>query len=59
MTSEQLVPLLMFMTLAAVLVLAVIQLMAFLKKRRNRNAATRAFYGSDAAPSDEASKRGA
>ncbi len=59
MQTENLLPSLNLMTLVAVLLVAIIAFAMFLRKRRNRNAATRAFYGSDAAPSDEESKRGA
>jgi uncharacterized membrane protein YqiK len=57
MQTNELLPSLSLMTLIAVLVIAVIGLLLFLRKRRNRNAAVRAFYGSEAAPSDEESKR--
>jgi hypothetical protein len=56
MTTEQVVPLLMFMTLGLVFLAGAIQLMAFLRKRRNRDAAVRAFAGSDAAPPDDAAR---
>lgn len=57
MPTNELLPSLSLMTLVAVLVVAVVAFLLFLRKRRNRNAAVRAFYGSDAAPSDEESKR--
>jgi len=57
MQTNELLPSLNLMTLIAVLLIAIVAFALFLRKRRNRNAAVRAFYGSDAAPSDEQSKR--
>lgn len=45
MNSEQLVPTLMLITLVIVLVLAVLQFGFFLRKRRNRDLAKKAFEG--------------
>lgn len=45
MNSEQLVPTLMLVTLVIVLVLAIIQFGFFLRKRRNRDLAKKAFEG--------------
>lgn len=53
MGSEQLVPLLMLFTIGAVLALAVWQLKVFMSKRSNRQAAERAFSGSEGTPSDQ------
>lgn len=47
MNSEQLVPSLMFMTIAATLVIAIVAFAWFLRKRRNRELAARAFNGDD------------
>ena len=57
MQTNELLPSLNLMTLIAVLLIAIVAFALFLRKRRNRNAAVRAFYGPDAAPSDEQSKR--
>ena len=45
MNSEQLVPTLMLVTLVAVLLLAIVQFAFFLRKRRNRELAKKAFEG--------------
>jgi hypothetical protein len=45
MNAEQLVPSLMFMTLGAVLVIGIVVFLSFLRKRRNREAASLAFSG--------------
>ena len=47
MNSEQLVPTLMIVTLVIVLVLAIVQFGFFLRKRRNRDLAKRAFKGDE------------
>lgn len=50
MNSEQLVPILMLVTLVLVLVLAVVQFGFFLRKRRNRELAKKAFEGDQKTP---------
>lgn len=47
MNSEHLVPTLMIVTLVVVLILAVVQFGYFLRKRRNRDLAKRAFEGDE------------
>ena len=57
MTQETLVPSLMFMTIGAVLIIAIVAFAMFLSKRRNRRAAERAFKGSEASAGDPPVRR--
>ncbi len=50
MTSNELVPSLMFMTIAATLLIAIAAFAWFLRKRRNRALAARAFEGDEGRP---------
>jgi hypothetical protein len=45
--TNEFVPSLMFMTLGAVLLIAIVAFGWFLRKRRNRDLATRAFQGDE------------
>lgn len=47
MATDQLVPSLMFMTILAVLIAAIVAFGFFLRKRRNRELASRAFNGDE------------
>ncbi len=47
MSTTELVPSLMFMTIAATLLMAIVAFAWFLRKRRNRDLASRAFNGDD------------
>jgi hypothetical protein len=47
MTWEALLPSLMFMTIGIVLVFAIVQFAMFLRRKRNREAASNAFSGDE------------
>ncbi|KAA2236327.1 hypothetical protein [Salinarimonas soli] len=57
MTANQLVPSLMFMTIAVTLLFAIVAFGWFLRKRRNRDLAARAFEGDAGRPPIDAQGR--